>query len=175
MKSFLVLLLLPLLALVRGEGETSECNKVRTARNDCTTKAHADYLEAMKKKEDGRPDFAARKACNYLEQAIENCSKHLTDHDCNSEEQVTAMKDGQIKPILAQLDSTIEAWDSCKCPMVKAHIDRVKKAEGVATEEKECPEPEAEPAADGAMMATSTSLLTITFTTFLAIFRLNHL
>ena len=53
----------------------------------------------------------------------------------------------------------------------RAHIDRMKKAEGTKTEEKECPEPEA----GGAMMATSTSFLTITFTTFLAIFRLTHL
>ena len=34
-------------------------------------RAHETYLEEMKKKEDGRPDFAARKACNYLEDAIE--------------------------------------------------------------------------------------------------------
>ena len=34
-------------------------------------RAHETYLEEMKKKEDGRPDFAARKACNYLEEAIE--------------------------------------------------------------------------------------------------------
>ena len=33
-------------------------------------RAHGTYAEAMKK-EDGRPDFAARKACNYLEDAIE--------------------------------------------------------------------------------------------------------
>ena len=33
-------------------------------------RAHGTYAEAMKK-EDGRADFAARKACNYLEDAIE--------------------------------------------------------------------------------------------------------
>ena len=68
----------------------------------------------------------------------------------------------------------VSPFPSCKLSLFdnsRAHIDRVKKAEGVETEEKECPEPEA----GGAMMATSTSLLTITFTTFLAIFRLTHL
>ena len=34
-------------------------------------RAHETYAEEMKKKDDGRPDFAARKACNYLEDAIE--------------------------------------------------------------------------------------------------------
>ena len=77
-------------------------------------RAHGSYAEAMKKGDDGRPDFEARKACNYLEDAIEvndgwrftvwckgvfsqnrlcnnflqNCSSHLTDHECNSEEEV---------------------------------------------------------------------------------------
>ena len=34
-------------------------------------RAHATYAEAMLKGDDGRPDFEARKACNYLEDAIE--------------------------------------------------------------------------------------------------------
>jgi len=80
------------------------------------------------------------------------------------------MKDDQIKKILTQLDSSVAEWDSCKCPTVKAHIDRLKKAEGVETEEKQCPEPKAEGEANGAMMTTSTSLLTITITSFLGIF-----
>jgi len=173
MKSFVLLLLLPLLALVRGDKDSVECKQVREEFIACTKKSHETYAEAMKKKEDGRPDFAARKSCNYLEDAIENCSKHLMDHQCSSEEEVTAQKDEQIKRILKNLDSSVAEWDSCKCPTVKAHIDRMKKAEGVETEEKQCPEPE--PEAAGAMMATSTNLLTITFTTFLAIFSLNHL
>merc|ERR550519_1645538 len=107
----------------------------------------------------------------YCDHFLQNCSNYLLDHECNSEEEVTAMKDAQIKRLLEGLHSSIAKWDSRKCPTVKAHIDRMKKSEGIMTEEKECPEPEA----GGAMMATSTSLLTITFTTFLAIFRLTHL
>ena len=100
------------------------------------------------------------------------------------------MKDDQIKRILIQLESSVEEWDSCKCPTVKwvnshtlskslldnsrAHIDRVKKAEGVETEEKECPEPEPETGAAMKMTTSTSSLLTIT--TFLAIFfKLSHL
>jgi len=174
MKSFVLLLLLPLLAIVRAK-DTSQCNKHRAEFNDCTLKAHATYADAIKKGDDGRPDFAARKACNYLEDAIEECSKHLTKDECNSEEEVTEMKDGQIKRILGQLKSSVAEWDSCKCPTVKAHIDRLKKAEGVETEEKKCPEPEAEPEAGGAMMTGTSSLLAITITSVLAIFRLSHL
>ena len=101
------------------------------------------------------------------------------------------MKDDQIKRILIQLESSVQEWDSCKCPTVKwvhshtlskslldnsrAHIDRVKKAEGVETEEKECPEPEPETGGAVNMMTASTSSL-ITITTFLAIFfKLSHL
>jgi len=89
--------------------------------------------------------------------------------------QVTGKKDDQIKRSLEQLNSSVEEWNSDKCPTVKAHIDRMKKAERVKSEEKECCEPEAEGETGGAMMTTSTSLLTITITSILAIFQLSHL
>ena len=44
-------------------------------------RAHGSYAEAMKKGDDGRPDFAARKACNYLEDAIEVNVAYLMDGD----------------------------------------------------------------------------------------------
>ena len=44
-------------------------------------RAHGSYAEAMKKGDDGRPDFAARKACNYLEDAIEVNLTSLTMDD----------------------------------------------------------------------------------------------
>ena len=44
-------------------------------------RAHGSYAEAMKKGGDGRPDFAARKACNYLEDAIEVNVTYLMDGD----------------------------------------------------------------------------------------------
>ena len=44
-------------------------------------RAHGRYAEAMKKGDDGRPDFAARKACNYLEDAIEVNLTSLTMDD----------------------------------------------------------------------------------------------
>ena len=34
-------------------------------------RAHKTYSDAIKKGDDGRKDFVARKSCNYLEDAIE--------------------------------------------------------------------------------------------------------
>ena len=75
--------------------------------------------------------------------SLQNCSNHLMDHACNSEEevllllllsetlsaadqkknqltpQVTAVKDEKIKRILEKVHSSIAKWDSCKCPTVK--------------------------------------------------------
>jgi len=176
MKSFV--LLLPLLVLVRAAEDAETCNKVKAEFNQCTRTAHETYKAAVVKGDDGRPDFMARKSCNYLDEAIEKCGNQLREHDCSSEAEVTAMKDSQIKTILTQLKSSVKAWDSCKCPAVKAHIDRVKKAEGVETDEKECPaaEPEEKPEAGGAMamVTNNTTFLTIA-TTILAIFQLSHL
>ena len=72
----------------------------------------------------------------------------------------------------------VSQFTSCKISLLdksRAHIDRVKKAEGVETDEKECPEPEPETGGAMNMMTTSTSSL-LTITTFLAIFfKLSHL
>ena len=72
----------------------------------------------------------------------------------------------------------VSPFTSCKKSLFdnsRAHIDRVKKAEGVETDEKECPEPEAETGGAMNMTASTSSLLTIT-SSFLAIFfKLSHL
>ena len=52
-------------------------------------------------------------------------------------------------------------------PNLRAHMDRVKKAQGFKTDDKKCPnepiepEPSPDPDTSGAMLATSYSLLTI--------------
>ena len=42
-------------------------------------RAHETYKAAVVKGDDGRPDFMARKSCNYLDDAIE--VKHYDDDD----------------------------------------------------------------------------------------------
>ena len=67
---------------------------------------------------DGRADWMARKSCNYMTAAVEDCGNMLVG-DCNTEEEVTGMKDHQLKGILAQLQYSVQEWDSNKCPPVK--------------------------------------------------------
>merc|ERR1719334_792355 len=74
--------------------------------------------------EDGRPDWFARKACNYLTATVEDCYGKLIG-DCNTEVDVNDMRDQVIPGVLQQLSETVEEWDSEKCPVVKNHLDRV--------------------------------------------------
>jgi len=150
-----LVLLLPLLV---GIVQSDQCADVKNTFNQCTRSAHQEYVDAMKKGDDGRPAFRARKTCNYLVAAIETCGNGLMEHDCNTAEAVTEMKDGQLSKILENIKSSVADFDSCKCPAVKAHVDRNKAAEG-ANVVSECPDPEPEPATDGASSVLAGLLL----------------
>jgi len=147
-----LVLLLPLLV---GVVQSDQCADVKKTFNQCTRAAHQEYVDAMKKGDDGRPAFRARKTCNYLEAAVETCGNGLMEHDCNTAEAVTTMKDGQISKVLETIGSTVADFDSCKCPAVKAHVNRMK-AEAGADVVAECPE---EPATDGASSVLAGLLL----------------
>merc|ERR1719481_1180630 len=75
--------------------------------------------------DDGRPDWFARKNCNYLTATIEDCYGKLIG-DCATEEDVNDMRDQAIPGVLGQLSESMEEWDSEKCPVVKNHLERVK-------------------------------------------------
>merc|ERR1712032_1578500 len=68
----------------------------------------------------------ARKACNYMTAAVEECGDELIG-DCYSEEDVINMKDHQLKNVLEVLEKSVEEWDTDKCEAVKAHVERVKR------------------------------------------------
>jgi len=120
--------LIAMMSLVVMAAAGKDCHQVTREFNECTQRAHRKYKESMRAGQDGRDDFAARKACNYLEEGVESCGNTLIG-ECNTEEKVTEMKDNQITSILEKLMSSIQAWDSNKCPAVKASIDRMKAAE----------------------------------------------
>jgi len=101
------------------------CDELMEKFQACTKKAYNDYAAAWMAGDDGWADWMARKSCNYMTAAVEDCGNMLVG-DCNTEEEVTGMKDHQLKGILAQLQSSVEEWDSDKCPPVKAHILRMK-------------------------------------------------
>jgi len=105
--------------------ERDVCDQTRTEFEACSHQAYTDYKEAFQAGDDGRPDWMARKACNYMTAAVETCGNKLIGK-CNSEEEVTANKDHQLTGILIQLQSSVKEWDNDKCPAVKSHIDRLK-------------------------------------------------
>jgi len=105
--------------------ERDACDEIRKEFDACSRQAYTDYQLAFQKGDDGRPDWMARKSCNYMTAAVEDCGNKLIG-DCNTEDDVTAMKDEQLKSILEQLQQSVDEWDSDKCPAVKAHIDRAK-------------------------------------------------
>jgi len=102
--------------------ERDACDDLIEAFQVCTTKAYTDYSEAIAAGDDGRPDWYARKSCNYVTAAVEECGNTLIG-ECMTEEQVNTEKDRQIVSVLEGLSSN-EEWDSEKCPTVKAHLER---------------------------------------------------
>jgi len=107
------------------DADTKECQEIKNKFLDCTTKAHETFKEQIGIGEDGRPDFAARKACNYMESAIQTCGSSL-EGKCFTHAEIMKMKDGTTSSILKQLKSSLQEWDSNKCPAVESHIERLK-------------------------------------------------
>jgi len=120
--------------------ERDACAELLAEFNSCGVKAYADYKAAFEAGDDGRPDWMARKSCNYMTACVEDCGNILIG-GCNSEEDVNELKDDQLKGILHQLETIIEEWDSEKCPAVKSHIKRMK---GDTDDEEETPDEDTE-------------------------------
>ena len=127
-----------------------------------------------------------------------HCNERLADQNNPDTTEVLSQSLGLLQVSCCQVSplmSSVQSLSFLYHP--RAHIDRVKKAEGGETDEKECPaaEPEAEPEAGGATVITNITLLTITITnitppqamvannttfltiatTILAIFQFSHL
>eukprot|EP00092_Neocalanus_flemingeri_P079861 GFUD01099524.1.p1 GENE.GFUD01099524.1~~GFUD01099524.1.p1 ORF type:complete len:222 (-),score=82.11 GFUD01099524.1:114-779(-) len=123
------LLLLAILLMCRGALSIriarDACDQSRGEFEACTHLAYNAYKAAFEAGDDGKPDWMARKACNYMTAAVEECGNKLVG-ECNSEQEVTDMKDHQLKGILMQLQMSVQEWDSEKCPAVKSHVDRMK-------------------------------------------------
>merc|ERR1712179_641766 len=104
------------------------CDEQQEEVQKCQKVAYQEYMTAFVAGDDGRPDWMARKACNYITATIEDCTNQLVG-DCATEEEVNDMKDGQMEGLLKQLSETIQEWDSEKCPAIKAYMDRNPAAE----------------------------------------------
>eukprot|EP00092_Neocalanus_flemingeri_P052376 GFUD01061215.1.p1 GENE.GFUD01061215.1~~GFUD01061215.1.p1 ORF type:complete len:222 (-),score=93.20 GFUD01061215.1:242-907(-) len=128
MMRFQLLAMVSLITVSMGNAirkERDACDQVFADFDACTQQSYNDYKTAFEAGDDGRPDWMARKACNYMTAAVEECGNKLVG-ECNSEQEVTDMKDHQLKGILMQLQMSVQEWDSEKCPAVKSHVDRMK-------------------------------------------------
>jgi len=113
---------------LRTERQAEDCEEATTGFDECTNAAYDEYKAAYEAGDDGKPDWMARKACNYMTAAVEECGDELVG-ECYSEEDVIAMKDHQLKNVLEVLEKSVEEWDTEKCPAVMAHVERVKGSE----------------------------------------------
>merc|ERR1711934_907864 len=111
---------------LRSRRQADECEEATTSFDECTNAAYDVYKTAFEAGDDGKPDWMARKACNYMTAAVEECGDELIG-DCYSEEDVINMKDHQLKNVLEVLEKSVEEWDTDKCEAVKAHVERVKR------------------------------------------------
>merc|ERR1719356_1861897 len=136
MRSILPLLVF-LLSFDASKAADENCEKVRAEFDECAQKAYEDYKTAFQAGDDGRPDWMARKSCNYMTAAVEECGDKLVG-ECNTCEEVTAMKDEQLKKVLQNVKSSVKEWDTNKCPATKAHMERVKALEKGETIEAKC-------------------------------------
>merc|ERR1711913_191315 len=116
-----ILLAIAMIATARGD---AACDKAEKELVACTTKAYQNYQTEFAKGNDGRPDWMARKSCNYLTEVYETCGNMLVGV-CKSQEEVDKDKDGQLKEASEQVSARVPNWDSEKCPPMKAHLDRL--------------------------------------------------
>jgi len=113
-----------------GEDDTEEVSEAEEEKvcspeefRACTQEAYKVYKAALTAGPDGRPDWMARKACNYMTTAVDECGNLLIG-TCNTEEEVVVMKDSQYQGILNQLAEQVKEWDSDKCPVIQAYVER---------------------------------------------------
>merc|ERR1719187_1050271 len=136
-----------LIAGVIGDGEEN-CNK---KHEECKSQAYATFKEAIIRGNDKRPDWMARKSCNYITDSIDKCGNMLVG--CQTQAEVDQEKDKQLKDSLAQVEKHVSNWDSTKCPAIKAHEERVKAAAEAAA--AAAAQQNAEPQPDPTGSATS--------------------
>merc|ERR1712055_1111773 len=92
---------------------------------ECTNKAYENFMKVFRKGDDRKkPDWLARKSCNYLTESVETCGNKQVGV-CFTQDEVDKKKDEQLKIALEQVRTNIPAWDSNKCPAIKSHLDRL--------------------------------------------------
>jgi len=127
MRLYTLFLCLGIMGAATGGRQTrysEKCMKKKEELKACKAQAWENYSEAVTQGDDGtKPDFMARKACNYLTESIE-CTNMMAG-DCHTKEEVEEDKDMQLKTALKQIKDYVDTWDSEKCPVSRSAADAV--------------------------------------------------
>jgi len=134
----ILLVTVGLIAGVIGDGK-EDCTEKSADAEACRTQAYATFQEAIKRGNDKRPDWLARKSCNYLTDIVDKCGNILVG--CKTQAEVDQEKDRQLKENLANVKEKLLTWDSTKCPAIKAHEERVKAAAAAKQNAEPQPDP----------------------------------
>merc|ERR1719264_626330 len=100
----------------------SDCEKITLSHGECIKQAYETYVAEHGAGDDGRGDWEARKSCNYVDDAFQECGDVLAD--CFGEDETVAMQDHRVGAILKQLERSVGGWDSSKCPDVSEYLER---------------------------------------------------
>jgi len=100
------------------------CEQTHQEYEDCRMSAYGVYQSAMIARPDDRPDWRARKTCNYITTAIEDCANKMIG-ECYTEEEVDDIKDQEIPQMMQQLSTSVKEWNSELCPVIEDHLDRM--------------------------------------------------
>merc|ERR1711942_494991 len=112
------------------------CERTHQEYEDCRMSAYGVYQSAMIARPDDRPDWRARKTCNYITTAIEDCANKMIG-ECYTEEEVDDIIDQETPQMMQQLSTSVKEWNSELCPVIEDHLDRMNSIPNITDEEKE--------------------------------------
>merc|ERR1711942_465328 len=112
------------------------CERTHQEYEDCRMGAYGVYQSAMIARPDDRPDWRARKTCNYITTAIEDCANKMIG-ECYTEEEVDGIKDQEIPQMMQQLSTSVKEWNSELCPVIEDHLDRMNSIPNITDGEDE--------------------------------------
>jgi len=105
---------------------SSQCVSLQKESTKCMEDATIEYMTYMMGEGDSRPDFHARKTCNFVTAAAEDCVTKLmeTCKPPGGDQAFIKAKDESIKNLLKVADEQDINFDPQKCPITKEYVDR---------------------------------------------------
>jgi len=133
--------------------QTPECLKATKEAEACQKQAYENYRTEFTAGDDKKkPAWLARKSCNYLMETVETCQAK-TLGVCFTEEELNQQKDEQLVENLEKVRELVKDWDSSKCPVAKAHEERLQAALDAAA--AAATSPESDPTGSSTAMTAS--------------------